>query len=162
MPSKEISELEKDSAIKLTKEQLEEEHGSFITKDDHLVAYYKSTVSGWNLVGDIPVSSLVKDAKEIFNYTLLIALFAAIAAVLIGLFVARMIGRPLINLRNLMQQGAKGKLTVRANYKTQDEIGQLGASFDVMMQQITTLVQQTSTSAQAVFETAQELTNSSK
>lgn len=157
-----IAELEKDAAIQLTKEQRDEENGSFVTKDDHLVAYYKSSISGWNLVGDIPVSSLVKDAKKIFNYTLLIALFAAIAAVLIGLFVARMIGRPLVNLRNLMQQGAKGNLTVRANYTTQDEIGQLGASFDVMMQQITTLVQQTSTSAQAVFETAQELTNSSK
>jgi methyl-accepting chemotaxis protein len=162
MAIKEIAEIEKDAAIQLTNEQLAEDHGSFITKDDHLVAYYKSTISGWNLVGDVPVSSLVKDAKKIFNYTLLIALFAAIAAVLIGLFVARMIGRPLINLRNLMQQGAKGKLTVRANYKTKDEIGQLGASFDVMMQQITTLVQQTSSSAQAVFETAQELSNSSK
>ncbi|MEW9700063.1 methyl-accepting chemotaxis protein [Paenibacillus sp. SI8] len=154
--------LEKDAQIQLTKEQLGKEHGSFINKDDHLVAYYSSTVSGWNLVGDIPVSSLVSEAKKIFNYTLLIALFAAIAAVLIGLFVARMIGKPLINLRNLMQQGAKGKLTVRANYKTQDEIGQLGASFDVMMQQITSLVQQTSASAQQVFETATELTNSSK
>lgn len=159
---KDITQLEKDAEVQLTKEQLAEEHGSFTTKDDHLVAYYKSNLSGWNLVGDIPVSALVKDAKKIFNYTLLIALFAAIAAVLIGLFVARMIGRPLINLRNLMQQGAKGKLTVRANYVTQDEIGQLGASFDTMMQQITTLVQQTSNSAQAVFETAQELSNSSK
>ncbi|MBD0381761.1 methyl-accepting chemotaxis protein [Paenibacillus sp. WST5] len=155
-------ELEKDAVIQLTKEQLDEEHGSFTTDDDHLVAYYKSNISGWNLVGDIPVSALVKDAKKIFNYTLLIALFAAVAAVLIGLFVARMIGRPLVNLRNLMQQGAKGKLTVRANYTTQDEIGQLGASFDTMMQQITTLVQQTSASAQQVFETATELTNSSK
>ncbi|MFD0698871.1 methyl-accepting chemotaxis protein [Paenibacillus sp. GCM10027628] len=158
----EPDQLEKDAQIQLSKEQLAQDNGSFTTKDDHLVAYYKSNVSGWNLVGDIPVSSLVKDAKQIFNYTLLIALFAAIAAVLIGLFVARMIGRPLINLRNLMQQGAKGKLTVRANYTTQDEIGQLGASFDMMMQQITSLVQQTSASAQQVFETATELTNSSK
>ncbi|TXK79352.1 methyl-accepting chemotaxis protein [Paenibacillus sp. N3.4] len=154
--------IEKDAEVTLTKEQQQEAMGSFTTKDDHLVAYYKSTVSGWNLVGDMPVSSLVKDAKKIFNYTLLIALFAAFAAILIGMFVARMIGRPLINLRNLMQQGAMGKLTVRANYTSQDEIGQLGGSFDAMMQQITTLVQQTSTSAQAVFETAQELTNSSK
>ncbi|WP_141692464.1 methyl-accepting chemotaxis protein [Paenibacillus pectinilyticus] len=160
--AKDMSVVGKESPIQLTKEQQDDNNGSFITKDDHMVAFYKSTVSGWNLVGDIPVSALVKDAKKIFNYTLLIALFAAIAAVIIGIIVARMIGSPLINLRNLMQQGAKGKLTVRANYKSQDEIGQLGASFDVMMQQITTLVQQTSTSAQAVFETAQELTNSSQ
>lgn len=160
--SKDMTQIGKESSIQLTKEQIEQEHGSFITKDDHLVAFYQSNVSGWNLVGDIPVSSLVKDAKKIYNYTLLIALFAAIAAVIIGIIVARMIGSPLINLRNLMQQGAKGKLTVRANYTSKDEIGQLGASFDVMMQQITSLVQQTSTSAHAVFETAQELTNSSK
>ncbi|WNR45907.1 methyl-accepting chemotaxis protein [Paenibacillus roseipurpureus] len=159
---KEIAEIDKPATIELTKEQMEEETGSFISKDDHLVAFYKSKVSGWNLVGDIPVSSLVKDAKKIFNYTIIIALVAAVAAILIGIFVARMIGSPLINLRNLMQQGAKGKLTVRANFKSQDEIGQLGNSFDVMMQQITTLVQQTSTSAQAVFETAQELTHSSQ
>ncbi|MFC5447184.1 methyl-accepting chemotaxis protein [Paenibacillus aestuarii] len=157
-----FNNLEKDAAIQLTKDQLEAGNGSFTTSNDHLVSYYKSPVSGWNLVGDIPVSVLVQDAKKIYNYTLLIALFAAIAAVLIGLFVARMIGRPLINLRNLMQQGAQGKLTVRANYQSKDEIGQLGASFDVMMQQITTLVQQTSASAQQVFETAAELTNSSK
>ncbi|RTE08305.1 methyl-accepting chemotaxis protein [Paenibacillus whitsoniae] len=157
-----LESIEKDAEVQLTKEQIEQGNGSFTTKDDHLVAFYTSQVSGWNLVGDIPVSALVKDAKKIFNYTLIIALIAALAAVLIGIFVARMIGSPLVHLRNLMQQGAKGKLTVRANYKSQDEIGQLGASFDIMMQQITNLVQQTSASAQAVFETAQELTNSSQ
>lgn len=156
------NELEQDAKIKLTKEQQDKESGSFTTKDDHLVTYYHSAVSGWFLVGDIPVSSLVQDARKIFNATLIIGLCAAIAAVLIGMFVARMIGRPLINLRNLMQQGAKGKLTVRANFTSQDEIGQLGNSFDEMMQQITALVQQTSVSAKEVFETATELTNSSK
>lgn len=154
--------LEQTATIQLTKEQFEKNQDSFTTKDDHLVAYYRSPISGWNLIGDVPVSSMVKDAKRIFNYTLIVALFAAIAAVLIGLFVVRMIGKPLVNLRNLMQQGEKGKLTVRANYTTKDEIGQLGNSFDSMMEQITTLVQQTSTSAQQVYETATELSNSSK
>lgn len=156
------TELEKAATISLTKEQIEKSEGSITTKDDHLVAYYTSPVSGWNLIGDVPVSSMIKDAKKIYNYTLIVAFFAAIAAVLIGLFVVRMIGRPLVNLRNLMQQGAQGKLTVRANYTTKDEIGQLGNSFDIMMEKITALVTQTSTSAQQVFETAAELTHSSK
>ncbi|UJF31939.1 methyl-accepting chemotaxis protein [Paenibacillus hexagrammi] len=148
--------------MQLSSEQQAVEKGSFTNKDDHMIAYYHSQVSGWYLVGDIPVSTLVKEAKSIFNVTIIIAIISGIVAILIGLFVARMIGRPLINLRNLMQQGAQGKLTVRANYKSQDEIGQLGASFDLMMQQITALVQQTSSSAQQVFETATELSNSSK
>lgn len=157
-----LNDLGMDAAIQLSKKQLESEDGSFTTESNHLVAYYKSAVSAWNLVGDIPVSSLVQDAKRIFNYTLLIAFVAALTAVFIGLFVVRMIGRPLVKLRNLMQQGAEGNLTVRANYTSHDEIGQLGASFDTMMKQITFLVQQTSASAQQVAETASELTNSSK
>ncbi|MBP1995687.1 methyl-accepting chemotaxis protein [Paenibacillus eucommiae] len=155
-------DIEKDAAIQLSAEQLGAESGSFENAQDQLVVYYKGPVSNWNLIGYMPVSSLVKDAKQIFNFTLIVALIAAIIAVLIGLWMVRMIGKPLVNLRNLMQQGAKGNLTVRAGYKSQDEIGQLGESFDTMMQQITTLVQQTSLSAQQVLETAAELTNSSK
>jgi methyl-accepting chemotaxis protein len=154
--------ISSSASVPLTKDQLDAEKGSFTSSDNLLVVYYKSKISGWNLVGDIPVGSLVKDADVIYKATLAIAGIAAVIAILIGLFVARMIGRPLINLRNLMQQGAQGKLTVRANYKSKDEIGQLGNSFDVMMQQITSLVIQTSQSAQEVLETANELTNSSK
>jgi methyl-accepting chemotaxis protein len=154
--------IEKDTRIQLSKEQLAKVSDSFDSKDAELVTYYKSSVSGWYLVGSVPVVSLVQDANKIFKATLIIALVAAVIATLIGLFVARMIGRPLINLRNLMQKGSQGNLTVRANYKSQDEIGQLGNSFDEMMQQITTLVQQTSQSAQLVLETSAELANSSK
>jgi methyl-accepting chemotaxis protein len=158
-----LTQLEQDSNVKLSKEQLEMENAnSFTSKDNQLVVFYKSKLSGWNLIGSMPVSALVKDAQIIFNMTLVIALVAAVIATIIGWFVARMIGRPLIHLRNLMQQGARGKLTVRANYKSQDEIGQLGDSFDIMMQQITALVIQTSQSAQHVLETASELTHSSK
>jgi methyl-accepting chemotaxis protein len=154
--------ISSSASVTLTKDQLDAEKGSFTSSDNLLVVYYKSKISGWNLVGDIPVGTLVKDADVIYQATLVVAGIAAVIAILIGLFVARMIGRPLINLRNLMQQGAQGKLTVRANYKSKDEIGQLGNSFDVMMQQITSLVIQTSQSAQEVLETANELTNSSK
>jgi methyl-accepting chemotaxis protein len=160
--TKDAADIEKDANIQLSKEDLTKESGSFENANNHMVVYYKAKKSGWNLIGSMPVSSLVKDAGKIFNLTLIIALIAAIIAILIGMFVARMIGRPLVHLRNLMQQGAKGNLTVRANYQSKDEIGQLGNSFDLMMQQITSLVQQTSLSAQQVVETAVELTNVSK
>ncbi|MBP1989912.1 methyl-accepting chemotaxis protein [Paenibacillus eucommiae] len=159
---KDNSDLEKDAIIQLSEEQLAAGLGTFETPQDELVVFYKSNITDWNIIGFMPVSSLVKDAKKIFNFTLIVALIAAVIAVLIGLWMVRMIGKPLVNLRNLMQQGAKGNLTVRAGYKSQDEIGQLGESFDTMMLQITTLVQQTSLSAQQVLETAAELTNSSK
>jgi methyl-accepting chemotaxis protein len=54
-------------------------------------------------------------------------------------------------------------LTVRTKDNgRQDEIGQLSASFNQMMEQITTLVAQTNLSAQEVLHTASELSDSSK
>jgi methyl-accepting chemotaxis protein len=153
----------KDSPFPLAKEQLDKDYNSLKSDNgDYQVVFYKSPVSGWLILGGMPISELVRDAKQIFKVTWIIALLAALAAVAIGYFVVRMIGRPLINLRNLMQEGAQGNLKVRANFKSQDEIGQLGKSFDTMMEQITSLVQQTSISASQVLETAAELSNSSK
>jgi methyl-accepting chemotaxis protein len=73
-----------------------------------------------------------------------------------------MIGRPIIMLRNLMKEGEQGHLTVRMKVTSQDEIGQLGHSFNQMMEKITVLVQQTNLSAQEVLETATELSDVSK
>ena len=161
--SDQSEQLEKESSLKLGDKELKQESGSFNTQDaNELVVFYKSKVTGWYLVGGMPVNLLVKDANTIFRLTWLMAGIAAVVAVVLGWFVARMIGQPLARLRDLMEHGARGNLTIRANFKSEDEIGQLGGSFDKMMQQITLLVQQTNQSAQEVMETAIELTNASK
>jgi methyl-accepting chemotaxis protein len=127
-----------------------------------LIAYDKSTVTGWSLVGTYPVDTLVKDANAILKQTFIIALLAALVAVGIGFMVARMIGRPLVQLRNLMKEGEQGNLRVRTNIRSKDEIGQLGQSFNEMMERITILVKQTNHSAQEVLVNAEELLDSSK
>ncbi|WP_325050118.1 hypothetical protein [Cohnella faecalis] len=63
--------------------------------------------SDWTLLGNIPVSSLVKDAKAISNLTWLMSLLAALIAAAIGLIVLRTVGRPLVQLRTLMNEGKK-------------------------------------------------------
>jgi methyl-accepting chemotaxis protein len=131
-------------------------------EEDALIAYDVSKVTGWNLVGSYPVNSLVKDATAILKQTVLIAFFAALVAIAIGFFVVRMIGRPLVQLRNLMKEGERGNLQVRTNINSQDEIGQLGQSFNEMMERITTLVKQTNYSAQEVLGNAGQLLDASK
>lgn len=118
--------------------------------------------SKWILVGVVPVSELVKDASGILTTTWIFAVVAAIIALFIGLWIVRLVARPLTHLKDLMVEGAKGNLQIRTNYKTRDEIGQLSASFDMMMEQITLLVEQTNASAQEVLNTATELSDASK
>ncbi|SFK68394.1 methyl-accepting chemotaxis protein [Paenibacillus sp. 1_12] len=132
------------------------------SKKDLQLVYYKSVKTGWYLLGAMPIAELVKDAKAISNITWIMAIVAALIAVGIGIIVANMIGKPVILLRNLMKEGEQGNLTVRMNVQSQDEIGQLGHSFNQMMEKITVLVQQTNQSAQEVLETATELSDASK
>ena len=85
----------------------------------------------------MPVEELIKDAKQIRNATYIIAGIAALLAIGIGLLVIRMVAIPLVNLRNLMNEGERGNLTVRSTINKKDEIGQLAQSFNQMMTQIT-------------------------
>lgn len=154
-------EVGTDSPVQLTDEQRSVSNDSF-EADGNMIAYSQSKITGWTLVGAIPVDLLVEDAGQIFNLSLLMSLIAMILAILIGLFIMRMFARPLVNLMGLMREGANGNMKVRANFKSKDEIGLLGRSFDMMMEEITGLVKQTNQSAREVLETANELSNASK
>jgi methyl-accepting chemotaxis protein len=126
-----------------------------------LAVYNTLKTTGWKLIGAIPTSELVKDAKGILTFTIWAAVGVAIIAILIGLLLVRMIARPLVNLRNLLIEGSKGNLKVRSKYVSNDEIGELAGSFNVMMEQITNLVNQTNNTAQDVLDTASELSDAS-
>lgn len=136
------------------------------TKDEEgrnvLAVYNTLNTNDWKLVGSVQTSELTKDASSILVITLIVAAIDVIFAILIGIWMVRMIARPLGKLNLLMKEGAKGNLNVRTDHKSQDEIGQLSASFNDMMEQITGLVQQTSNTAQEVLRTATELSDASK
>ncbi|MFC4809067.1 methyl-accepting chemotaxis protein [Paenibacillus sp. GCM10023250] len=160
------AQLEQASPVTLPSEGKQAEGGSKTTTDsdgDQVLAMYNEFEStGWELVGTVPVSELFKDAKQIRNATYIIAGIAALLAIGIGLLVIRIVAMPLVSLRNLMNEGERGNLTVRSTISKKDEIGQLAQSFNQMMTQITVLVNQTNQSAQDVLATAGELSDASK
>jgi len=118
--------------------------------------------NGWQLIGNIPVSELVKDAKQIRNLTIIMCIVAIAIAAAIGLLVVVTVARPLGQLRTLMNEGEKGNLTVRSSIRQKDEIGQVAVSFNRMMEEITGLVRKTNQSAQEVLDTAVSLTDASR
>ncbi|WP_438347056.1 methyl-accepting chemotaxis protein [Paenibacillus sp. FA6] len=126
-----------------------------------LAVYNTLKTTDWKVIGAIPTSELVKDARGILTFTIISAISVAVLAVLIGLLLVRMIARPLVNLRNLLIEGSKGDLRVRSKHVSNDEIGELSGSFNVMMEQITNLVNQTNNTAQDVLDTASELSDAS-
>ncbi|MFC5650151.1 methyl-accepting chemotaxis protein [Paenibacillus solisilvae] len=157
---------DKDSFIKLSADKKAPKKDSFETekKDGNqiLAMYSQFNSMNWKLLGTVPVNELVKDAAPIRNITWIFSAIAALLAIGIGLLVIRMVAIPLISLRNLMNEGQQGNLSVRSSVNKKDEIGQLSQSFNQMMAQITALVTQTNQSAQDVLNTAGELSEASK
>jgi methyl-accepting chemotaxis protein len=146
------------AGFRLTSEQMNKDNGSFLSSDGTSeIVYAKSKLNGWFTVGTIPVQDLTKESKQISRATFIVLGCAFIIALLVGLGIARLIGKPLIKLRNLMKEGAAGDLRIRTYAKPTDEIGQVGASFDIMMENITELMKKTTLSAVEVMETAAEL-----
>src|SRR5690606_23654711 len=124
-----------------------------------LAAYAAFERINWRMLGTVPVQELAKASKDIQTLTWIADVIASLIAATIGVLVVWTIAKPLIKLRNLMNEGAEGKLTVRStDSKRRDEIGELSASFNSMMSQIHSLAEQTTSSAQEVLATAEELT----
>ncbi|MWV45405.1 HAMP domain-containing protein [Paenibacillus sp. HJL G12] len=158
--SKSSSQIGKLSDVTLPPEGMSNPKYSFRAPDkSEQVVMAKSETNGWFTIGMIPVSEMLKDTRQIFQATLWVLAVACILAILIGWFVARMIGKPLVNLRRLMKEGADGNLQVRTHTTSKDEIGQVGRSFDEMMQHLTELVHHTGQSAAEMLEMASELSH---
>ncbi|WP_420850525.1 methyl-accepting chemotaxis protein [Paenibacillus tepidiphilus] len=130
--------------------------------DGMLAVFHPMEKADWKLSGVVPTGVLVEPAEPILITTYWAAAIAAVLALLLGLWMVQMIARPLARLKDLMNQGAKGDLSVRTEYVSRDEIGQLSASFNTMMGKITDLVAQTTDTAREVLETAGELGDASR
>jgi methyl-accepting chemotaxis protein len=128
-----------------------------------LAAYQPIPATDWQFLGLIPVERLAEQASVIRNHTWLMVGLASLVAVGIGVLIIFLVGRPLVRMRNLMLEGAKGNLTVQSVLdKRSDEIGDLARSFNEMMTQIKTLAQQTTKSAVEVLSTATELSEAAR
>jgi len=153
------------SYIKVDEKQVQAESHSFTAADEHgdsqLVVYQPLATAKWTMLGYAPVSDFTKSASKLLYITLSVVLAAALIAVLIGYFLVRLIGVPLGKLAGLMEEGEQGNLQVRTNFKSQDEIGRLGHSFNKMMEQISLLAGQSGLSASEVLATSELLVQAS-
>jgi methyl-accepting chemotaxis protein len=154
-----VSEL---SFIVESKQSSESQEAKSTDGKEVLAVYNPMEKADWKLAGVVPTDQLVKAASPILVTTFVAAGAAALLAILIGFWMVQMIAKPLARLKDLMVEGAKGDLSVRTEFASKDEIGELSASFNMMMERITELVAQTTDTAREVLETAGELGEASR
>jgi methyl-accepting chemotaxis protein len=126
-------------------------------KKDHLIVSEPLKKTTWTISGVAPLKELVADTKVIKNLTYMMCIIAGVIALVVGYLILLYIGRPLLKIRNMLNEGSRGNLDVRVQLKRNDEIGEVAGSFNTMMQQMKRLIEQTQLSAHKVLNTSSTL-----
>jgi len=101
-----------------------------------------SNYTGWRTVGVFPSGEFRKNFSWA-NLTLIISMICILLLIFsVSLFFSNTITKPILKLQNLMQKAETGNLTVRFRSLYTDEIGNLGTSFNHMLEQLDRLVKQ--------------------
>lgn len=112
-------------------------------EEDKIYVMSKSERTGWTVVGMADAKEITKGIGKLQMIYILIAVLLLAFVVLISNRVAREIIRPLLGLKESMsrvQGGVLEKVDVRS--LSQNEVGSLGASFNIMITRIQELMEQ--------------------
>jgi two-component system, sensor histidine kinase YesM len=95
-----------------------------------------SPVSGWKIIGVLPMSELTKDSRMVGYIIAGMLMIICFLALITAWAVAGSIANPIKKLMFLMRQVEEGNFSVTMKVKYDDEIGKLGKSFNVMIEEI--------------------------
>jgi two-component system sensor histidine kinase YesM len=102
--------------------------------------YTTSPYTKWKVIGVFSLNETLKEVSNIRYYTMLILIIISIVATGISIIFSASIAEPIRKLRILMKKAESGDLEVEFKVKSNDEIGQLGESFNRMIEEIKNLI----------------------
>ncbi|MFA9559497.1 methyl-accepting chemotaxis protein [Evansella sp. AB-rgal1] len=112
-----------------------------LSNKDNLVTI-NSTSNNWDVIISTPRSVLMKDINNVISLVYVIVGLLVIIAIISGLFITSGLTKPIYRIRDLMKNAEDGHLYVRTDYTNNNEIGQLGQSFNNMLENITSIIQE--------------------
>ncbi len=122
----------------------------------------KDAVTGWTLMGFISESETQAVVNKIAKTTIELAIIALIIGIVIALIITRAVTKELKTLNNAMDMMADGKLTYRINVKSKNELGQAEANYNVMADQISSLIKGVEEKFGVLITASQKISNVSE
>lgn len=107
-----------------------------------LAIFAASPASGWRIVGLVPLEEIVEDALEIRRLIIISVGLSILFIIGLYFFITARLTRPIQILKNKMRQASSGYLEAKVHPTGTDEIAELGNSFNLMIEQIKMLLQQ--------------------
>ncbi len=120
-----------------------EDESSFIIKENNqskFIVFNTLSVNMWKSIVITDYEELIADATNIRDVSLLISFACLVFVIFFSIIVSKSVLNPVYKLMRLMEKGSAGDMKVRFNALYDDEIGQLGNSFNKMMVNIESLI----------------------
>ncbi|WP_308636379.1 methyl-accepting chemotaxis protein [Paenibacillus silvisoli] len=120
-------------------------------------------LTGWKLAGTFSVDEINEDAAAILYETVLVIVICMVIGAAMIFFIIRSIVKPVRRLIAVSQRVSGGDLTVSIDnsYGNNDEIAQLGASFNEMILSLKTLLTEVNETSHQLAASSEQLSASS-
>lgn len=109
---------------------------------ENIYFYYKAPFSECCLYLSVNRSMVTKSLTTLKLYYIGIFVIAVTLAIILAYYLAKVLCRPIEQLTSAMEKVSKGDLDTRAAVKSKDEIGDLSAEFNQMLEHIEELITQ--------------------
>lgn len=120
-----------------------QEQQSFVANiqgEKYQICFTSSPVTGWKTVAVYSLREMTQDLRSLIALLLLLVSITGWVVVRVAMVTAGSITRPIAKLCGLMREAEDGNLDVRFKARYNDEIGELGRSFNHMIEQIDALM----------------------
>jgi methyl-accepting chemotaxis protein len=157
--------LSQKEKIQRILKQNHDQSGMFFARmnnQDVLVTYKQLIDQKWYLLGISSNSYLYKETNAVGWITFLLAVIISIIAMIISLLVSLSISIPLDQIKDVMKKAENGNLTIKVAVNTQDELAELGNSFNRMLEKIGQLIIETKTAIDEILNRSTSLEDSSE
>ena len=108
--------------------------------EKYQIIFKDSTYTKWKVVGVFSLDEIMEPVTQLNLIIELICIMLAVLCLVFSVIIASSITRPLTVLRKLMKLAEEGDMEVHVNNPKKDEIGQLGISFNKMIDEIKKLI----------------------
>lgn len=112
------------------------------TETDEFLYSVNETTNDWNVIIKTNRDYLMSEINQVVYYVYIVVAVFVILSIIAGLIITLSVTKPINKIVRLMKKAEKGDLTVRSSYTHNNEIGELGLSFNTMLQKINDILKE--------------------
>jgi methyl-accepting chemotaxis protein len=127
----------------------------FVYKDQtKYCSYVTNELMGWKLMSSVPETELLDDTDILQQISVLSAVVLGAIGMVIAVIIGRGITEKIVAIKSVFGKAAEGDLSVKVNFNTKDEFGELATHFNLMMNNIGQLIENVKKSSEIITSTS--------